>query len=758
MFHSNSSPFNQRQPKAGPSTIPLRHHQDSTQKSMENPNLKRSTAASKDGIATQRPVISNSRVKQDEKYRKDMYLVFVNNALLQKSKGIVEPFDELVSQFLPGSESSGAGASVMQLRLWVSALSHVVSQLERTHSALVEAVINMPWVTMDSIFVKSYISFVGMLVSARPEYLSLVLEKTARGFTFRSSLHAIHGSVPEGSSSPLTRRVVYDRLHCLLEHLLSLVPTLPSTLQPLLVRNFPHKRQEKADQQTYIQNLLRVTEYCPALADRILATIIDRAIQIDVEIQVEIEEIEVNDSSRDNEELFTLDPFDTVVGQEGSDSEDEEGYDGNLSDLSSDAGDDADDEESPIEVEQDITHVRDMVSKLDAMLKLLFDHFHRTHSSLTTIHSPSAAHDPQTNTIFTASPSRPPPVPRATPERGYDLRRSQFITLLSIFDRTILRTFKSRYTQFLIFWYSSLDPEFADIFQGTLLSKALFEGAQPIVTRAAAASYIASFVSRARFVGDDSAKQVMGLLCDFLEAHLDICDASGEAFDPLAAQHTLFYAVAQAAFLIFCFRWRDLQVDDELEMDDLGIDSTSHKKWIPKLDVMQRVVSSTLNPLKVCSPNVVEQFARVAQSTGFIYCYTILENNRRLDPHGSNTSTPLKSPPSSAKHHTPRSQHVQLLRDAADADLTTFFPFDPYRLPLSVSYIQGIYREWGSVALDDEEEEEEEEEAEEVQSSTLKPWPIGDGGDDTDALGASFGGMSISPVRPNSFQRSTVRV
>jgi RNA polymerase I-specific transcription initiation factor RRN3 len=315
---------------------------------------------------------------------------------------------------------------------------------------------------------------------------------------------------------------------------------------------------------------------------------------------VEIEEIEINDSSRDNEEVFTLDPFDTLVGQEGSDSEGEEDDD-DLGDLSSDAGDDADDDESPIEVEQNITHVRDMVSKLDAILKLLFDHFHRTHThnSLTTILSSSPTHDSLTDTVFTASPSRPPSVLRAMPERGRDFRRSQFITLLSIFERTILRTFKSRYTQFLIFWYSSLDPEFADIFQGTLLSKALFEDTQPIVTRAAAASYIASFVSRARFVGEDSAKQVMGLLCDFLEAHLDICDASGEAFDPLASQHTLFYAVAQATFLIFCFRWGDLQVDDELEMDDLGIDSTSHKKWISKLDVMQRVVSSTLNPLRV---------------------------------------------------------------------------------------------------------------------------------------------------------------
>lgn len=75
---------------------------------------------------------------------------------------------------------------------------------------------------------------------------------------------------------------MYDRLHALLEHLLSLIPTLPSTLHPLLVRNFPHKRQNEMSQVTYIRNLLRVSDYCPELADKILATIVDRAIQIDV--------------------------------------------------------------------------------------------------------------------------------------------------------------------------------------------------------------------------------------------------------------------------------------------------------------------------------------------------------------------------------------------------------------------------------------------------------------------------------------------
>lgn len=84
--------------------------------------------------------------------------------------------------------------------------------------------------------------------------------------------------------------------------------------------------------------------------------------------------------------------------------------------------------------------------------------------------------------------------------------------------------------------------------------------------------------------------------------------------------------------------------------------------------------------------------------------------------------------------------------------MNTFFPFDPYKLPLSYSYIQGLYREWSSVALDDNEEEEEDDEEEngEIQSSSLKPWAIrGEDDNDADGLGASFGGMSISPVFPD---------
>jgi RNA polymerase I-specific transcription initiation factor RRN3 len=206
-----------------------------------------------------------------------------------------------VNHFDPKKDSDAGAFHTAQLRHWLLALSHVVSRLERTHSALVEAIVEIPWTTMDSTIVKSYVHFIGTLLSARPEYLSLILGKITHGFTYRSSQpllvsffyltrsslaeyghQALHAGMPEGSSSPLTRRTIYDRLHTLLRHIYSLIPTLPSTLRPLLVRDFPHKRQDQVAQTTYVRNLLRVTEYCPELFDKILALIIDHTIQIDV--------------------------------------------------------------------------------------------------------------------------------------------------------------------------------------------------------------------------------------------------------------------------------------------------------------------------------------------------------------------------------------------------------------------------------------------------------------------------------------------
>lgn len=728
----------------------------------KRPMPRRDSSSSSNVSVPSRPIVTNSRVKHDEQYRKDMYLAFINNALQQKSRGISEAFDELVDQFNPKQNSPDTATSCSQLRLWIIALSHVVSRLERVHAALVDAILSMSWTTTDNNFVKSYTSFVGMLVSAKPEYLTLVLGKVANGFTYQSGLQALDATLPETSSRPLTRRTVYDRLHNLLEHLLSLVPTLPSTLQPLLVQNFPHKRLSQAVQVTYIRNLLRVTTYCPELSDKILATIIDRAIQIDVEIQVELEDIE-EQVAEEQSEMFDFDPFDTVLGQEreedsDEDSDDEDGD--NLSDLSSEADGEVDNSDNVQHESTNFQHVQDMVNKLDAILKNVFDHFTQSHTPSTALSnghlSPSISSEIRPPT--SPPPFSHPPFAPATAAEIKSLQRSQFFSLLSIFDRIILRTFKSRYTQFLVFWFSSLDPEFSDLFQGMLVSKALLEEDQPSVTRAAAASYIASFVSRAVFVDRDSTRQVVACLCNFLGNRLDILDAVSQsgANLPGPAHHSIFYAVTQALFLVFCFRWRDL-VQDQEELEELtGTDEGARSKWMPELAILKRVVQSELNPLKVCATSVVMQFARVAHATDFMYCYSIIEANKRSE-YASTPSSGCLSSPHPSSQSMRRFINPAVLGESMQTELNTFFPFDPYKLPRSGSYIEAVYREWSQVAIDDEEDDEDDEDEGERSdepplSSSYRDLssPVLPGGAAPDAeaekLGASFGGMSISPA------------
>ena len=109
-------------------------------------------------------------------------------------QGLSDSFDELVGLFSTFSSNPDSSytpsthlpqVDAAQIRLWIVALSHVVSRLERTHASLVHAIVNMPWTVLDNATVKSYTIFIGMLLSARPEYLSFVLAMIAQGFTYR---------------------------------------------------------------------------------------------------------------------------------------------------------------------------------------------------------------------------------------------------------------------------------------------------------------------------------------------------------------------------------------------------------------------------------------------------------------------------------------------------------------------------------------------------------------------------------------------
>lgn len=59
-----------------------------------------------------------------------------------------------------------------------------------------------------------------------------------------------------------------------------------------------------------------------------------------------------------------------------------------------------------------------------------------------------------------------------------------------------------------------------------------------------------------------------------------------------------------------------------INCDVLGI------KFLERLN-MGRIVTSRLNPLRVCQPAIVQNFAAVTRNHQLAYCYSVIEHNSR---------------------------------------------------------------------------------------------------------------------------------
>lgn len=745
-----------------------------------------------------------------------MYSDYVHKALDDRAHGRDASYHELVSQFkLPAAKdlSSTAAAAlppISLLQMLLHALSSTASKLDRrNHAPLVQAILTLPWATMGGdTFARTWMRFVCNLCSVRSEWVGEVLSRAVQGLSYRSDWRSM-AYAPTTSSARPTRRLIYGRIHTLLRTLFSLIPTLPTQLSPLVLRYFPHKGEGIREHVVYIQNIFEMCSYATELQHNVLEYVIGRGLEIDVEIQVELDELEeaeadlndVGSGEGDQSDMpgrvAPLDigmldrPLDEDSGSSASESESDDdeaaGFDGINSDDDDieGGGDDvlSTAKGSKLNDRQRVIQVRGLVDKLDAVMAVLFAH----------IESLDHKYD---------SASRGLQSFELTPARAISLRNELFSALLHVFTRTILPTFKSRHVQFLLFWSSSLDRDFSDMFLGLLLGKAIYSGAPadednldgtdigsamdeesgrstddvPIVMRIAASSYVASLVSRATYISAQDVRSVMLNLVSFLEAHLDAYSAGAfgigssqghsDATAKVSGPHALFYAICQACLYIFCFRWRDLQLSparhrqpsmgvSDLETDDDEDDNDDDEerngaipsaRWCEGMDTIKRAIMSRLNPLAHCSSTVVQQFAGVAQLTGFLYCWSIIESNSRSakrssvaavmsaasgsgTPNSPAGGTPTCETPSaavsSAQGLSRTSSSASLRRNVAghgnsnaiaaptpavasllaaqqqqqqQQDIDSFFPFDPYRLRSSTRWIEPLYREWGDVA------------------------------------------------------------
>lgn len=135
-------------------------------------------------VGDQRDVRTKSRDRDREAFQRGLIAVFVPNALRESLVGKMEHYNDLLAHFLPTVTSPIPALQPLQPLL--KALTANVTMLSPDiHAPLVSAVLALKWAAGEDRFVKIFIGFCGVLVSAQPGFAKEVVNMAVKGLTWR---------------------------------------------------------------------------------------------------------------------------------------------------------------------------------------------------------------------------------------------------------------------------------------------------------------------------------------------------------------------------------------------------------------------------------------------------------------------------------------------------------------------------------------------------------------------------------------------
>lgn len=520
-----------------------------------------------------------------------------------------------------------------ELTQYVLALASCAPTLkEKPFRDLASTILNCTWVGRDERFVQAYIELLAALASVGAylyEALAIVFEFFAE--TRRSSWSV--AGYPN-----VSKFVVEDRLHSALRRLIRVSPAALRSIMTVAKAKYPVQDDDKRAHESYVNNMLRIREYAPDLGRNLLSLVIEQLVNVDVNMQTDLDDLD--------------DELTTAVHRALAESraraleiaDDEE-----ASDEESDEEDDNDDNLGL----QRIKSVRNHIEILDATMDTLFRFY----------------------APFFDDPDSEAAV-------------SQCKVLLSQFTDIILRMRKSRHTQFLLFHFVQRSDKLTSMFIETC-ERLAFSGA-PSVLGDYAVAYLASFLARGAHIPAYIVQNVFHKLLQCLERRRATYEKTCQG--PNITKYYSYYALCQATFYIFCFRWKDLVisapdfVDPEDPLSYVGQDIN----WGENTRrILKNNAHSKLNPLKVCSPGIVEEFAKLAHKLNMVYVYPVLEINKRV-----RLSQFVRV--SYASGGSLRDIGGESTDDGS-LQLDSYFPFDPYQLPASKKWLEGDYLSWNPI-------------------------------------------------------------
>ncbi|KAJ3526786.1 hypothetical protein NM208_g11021 [Fusarium decemcellulare] len=544
-----------------------------------------------------------------------------------------------------------------ELQVYVMALTGCIPILkDKACNGLVRTILKCSWLGRDDDFVKVFTHFLAALVSAQGSYLSPVLAMMVDKFSdSRSSVWTVP-DFPE-----VSRESMRDRLHGTLQYLLQMFPSAVPVLENLLSSKFPFPDQSMRVHMAYVDNLLRIKDYVPILRDEVLDLILNRVVKIDSQMQVDLEDLDDDVTAA---VMYAL--RDHSRTDEWEDDVDDE------SDTESVDSDDPDFDEDAARIKS----IKGSVEKMDAVLDTLFR-------------------------IYTPYFTNP----------GSDAAFDAFTVLLREFDHMVLPTYKSRHTQFLIFHFAQMHERLTDAFCGQLIATA-FQGNTPNVLKQAAAAYLASFVARGAHLPGSLIRSIFGLLLHHLDQYR-------KKYEPLCRGPDLkrfhpYYSLVQATLYIFCFRWQDLIVStpEFVDPDDPASYIGQEMEWMGtcRKDLSIQIFGK-LNPLKVCAPVIVEEFAKLAHRLNFMYVYPLVEGNKRI-----RLTQYLSATYSTGGALRDAGYEMQ---DESFHQLDPYFPFDPYQLPVSKRWLENDYVHWKAVHGLNAEDEDDSDDMDDIEDDDI---------------------------------------
>uniref|UniRef100_A0A914W0A1 Uncharacterized protein n=1 Tax=Plectus sambesii TaxID=2011161 RepID=A0A914W0A1_9BILA len=179
-----------------------------------------------------------------------------------------------------------------------------------------------------------------------------------------------------------------------------------------------------------------------------------------------------------------------------------------------------------------------------------------------------------------------------------------------------------------------------------------------------AACYLAGFLSRGHYISTELSKEwllkMLQWASDYVKQQADQSRQSAIGL----FKHGTFYAVCQAIFLVFCFRYKEFMGKDRHGTNEINQWNLGH------------IVHSSLCPLRFVAWQVALCFASISRSLQLVYCAHVLDTVSKKANDGSTDAVDTKNA------------------------FEGFFPFDPYRLPRSADNVRSLYRHFSPLVSD----------------------------------------------------------